>query len=63
MARKIENVIELNEYNISNICNRVLIKYLQIQSLIEINDKLMGLRENILMEFMMEKTVKQENKR
>jgi hypothetical protein len=53
--------MELNEYKFSNICNRVLIKYLQIQSLIEINDKLMGLRENTLIGFMMEKTAKEEH--
>jgi hypothetical protein len=58
---KIENAMELNEYKFSNICNRVLIKYLQIQSLIEINDKLMGLRENTLIGFMMEKTAKEEH--
>jgi hypothetical protein len=62
LKNKIENVVELNEYKFNNMCNEVLMKYLQIQSLIKIIDKLMRfVRENALMRFMRERTVKRKH--
>jgi hypothetical protein len=62
LKNKIENVVELNEYKFNNMCNEVLMKYRQIQSLIKIIDKLMRfVRENALMRFMRERTVKRKH--
>jgi hypothetical protein len=52
------NVVELKTYKFTNLCNKVLMEDLQIQSFTVINDALMKLvRENPLMRFIRKKFV------